>query len=181
MFPKNRSFFAFIFAFWLFFVYFQGKQIRGTLMNFKKILLGSAIAVGTFGFFACGGDSGSDPVVGPNGSTPAGPPIDIPTQSALSPIVVSNVSITPMSNGNGGMMGALGGTIKLDPEFMDNTQPYTANVTTLIDSVRFTVARDINGKSYEEKININLDGTVFPTEMVSFAQKNLEFSSDTLD
>lgn len=146
-------------------------------MNFKKILLGSAIAVGTFGFFACGGDSGSDPVVGPDGTPPAGDEINIPVQSTLSPVVVSNLSITPMSNGNGGMMGALGGTIKLDPDFMDNTQPYTANVSTLIDSVRFTVGRVINGKPYEEKININLDGTVFPTEMVSFAQKNLEFSA----
>ena len=29
-------------------------------MNFKQILLGSAVAVSTFGLIACGGDSGSN-------------------------------------------------------------------------------------------------------------------------
>lgn len=144
-------------------------------MNFKKILLGSAIAAASFGFFACGDEGSSDSVVGPDGKEPAGPKIDIPKQSALSPITVNGLKVTVMS-GTNGMRGSLGGVIKIDPEFMDTSEPYTANVDIKIDSVSFAVGRVIDGKPYQEKININLDGQVFPTDMVSFSQKYIEFS-----
>ena len=144
-------------------------------MKFKKIILGSAIATAAFGFFACGSEDPKDNPVGPGGQTLPGPVIDIPQESAFSPIVFNGLKITVMA-GTNGMRGALGGVIKLDPEFIDPQTEYTANVKTMIDSVKFAVGRDIQGKSYQENVTVNLDGIIFPVEMVSFSQKYLEFS-----
>lgn len=143
-------------------------------MNFKKILMFSAVAAASYGLFAC--DSDKESISAPlGGDGKPQDPIDIPKESALSPIIVNGLKVTVMS-GTNGMRGSLGGVIKLDPEFIDNSEPYTANVKTTIDSVRFDVGKNVNGTPYKEKVNINLDGVVFPTEMVSFSQKYLEFS-----
>ena len=142
-------------------------------MNFKKILLGSAIAVASLGFTACGGDSGSDDPVGPTSSS--GEIIKPPKQSDLSPVVFSGIGITVMS-GQRGMQGSLSGIIKLDPDFMDTSEPYTADVDVKIDSVRFAVGKVDGANAYQEPVNINLDGVVFPTEQVFFSQKYLEFA-----
>ena len=143
-------------------------------MNFKKILIGSAIAAASYGLFACGEDNES--VNGPvdkDGNKQK--ELDIPKESDLSPVIVNGLKITVMS-GTNGMRGSLGGVIKLDPDFVDESEPYTANVKTSIDSVKFDVGRTVDGKVYREPVNINLDGVVFPAEMVSFTQKYLEFS-----
>ncbi|MBR4785432.1 MAG: hypothetical protein IK012_09320 [Fibrobacter sp.] len=142
-------------------------------MNFKKIILGSVLAAASFAYIACGPDNGSGPDE-PGKETPPGPQIDLPKESAYSPVVVNGLKITVMS-GTEGMRGSLGGVIKLDPEFVDPETEYTANVKTTIDSVSFAVGKVIDGKPYQEKVNINLDGVVFPNEMVSFSQKYLEF------
>jgi hypothetical protein len=104
------------------------------------------------------------------------PIVEEPTQSALSPIIFDNLAITPMTNGAGGLLGSLSGVIKLDDTFLDTNEPYTADVDVKIDSVRFAVGRLIDGNAFQEKININLDGVVFPTERVSLSQKYFEFS-----
>jgi hypothetical protein len=142
-------------------------------MNFKKIILGSAIAVASLGFTACGGDSGSDDPIGPTSSP--GEKIEPVKQSALSPVVFSGIGITVMS-GEKGMRGSLSGIIKLDPDFMDTSEPYTANVDVKIDSVKFAVGKVDGGDAYLEPVKINLDGVVFPNEQVFFSQKYLEFS-----
>ena len=144
-------------------------------MNFKKILLGSAIAATTFGFIACGDDSsGPDAPVNPD--NPDAKVIEPPKQSALNPVLFENLKITPMSNGAGGMRGSLSGMIKLDEDFVDPSEPYTANVEVKIDSVDFAVGRLMGGNAFQEKINIHLDGVVFPTERVSLSQKFFEYS-----
>ena len=104
------------------------------------------------------------------------PVVEEPTQSALSPIIFDNLAITPMTNGAGGLLGYLSGVIKLDDTFLDTNEPYTADVDVKIDSVRFAVGRLIDGNAFQEKINIYLDGVVFPTERVSLSQKYFEFS-----
>lgn len=144
-------------------------------MNFKKIILGSALVAAPFGFFACGdSDNGGVVTPGSGSSTDPGPEIDLPKESAYSPIVVNGLKITVMA-GTEGMRGSLGGVIKLDPEFIDPDIQYTANVKTTIDSVNFAVGKMVNGTPRQEKVSINLDGVVFPNEMVSFSQKYLEF------
>ena len=140
-------------------------------MNFKKIILGSVLATAFSAFLACGPDDGSSADIPDD--VPGGE-VKTPKESALSPIVVNGLKITVMS-GADGMRGSLGGVIKLDPDFIDSTEAYTANVRTTIDSVSFVVGRTINGTAYEEKVNVNLDGIVFPNEMLSFSQKYLEF------
>lgn len=145
-------------------------------MNFKKILLGSAIAAASFGLYACGDDS-SSPDTPVNPDNPGAQIIDQPKASSLSPIIFDNLKITPMSNGAGGMRGSLSGMVKLDPEFLNPEVPYTAEAVTMIDSVDFAVGKVVNGQSFEEgKITINLDGVVFPAERVPFSQKFFEFS-----
>ena len=143
-------------------------------MNFKKIILGSALVAASFCLFACGESGGGDVVTPGSSASAPGPEIEKPKASELSPIVVNGLKITVMS-GTDGMRGSLGGVIKLDPEFVDTSEPYTANVKTTIDSVVFAVGKVINGSAFQEKVNINLDGVVFPNEMVSFSQKYLEF------
>lgn len=145
-------------------------------MNFKKILIGSAIAATTFGFIACGGDS-SSPNTPVNPNNPDAKPIDIPKQSALSPVIFENLKITPMSNGQGGTRGSLSGMIKLDDEFIDTSVPYTEKVDVKIDSVGFAVGKVVGGTVFQEKVTINLDGVVFPIERVSLSQKFFEYSA----
>lgn len=143
-------------------------------MNFKKILLSSTIAAASLGFFACGDDSSSGGDIS-KPDTPPGPEIDTPKPTALSPVIFSGLSFVPMTVGTG-MGGALSGMIKLDPEFANTEIPYTPEAVTLIDSVSFAVGRIVNGKAYQEKISINPDGVVFPTERVSFSQKTFAYS-----
>lgn len=148
-------------------------------MNFKKIILGSACAMASFGLFACGDDESTGGVDVPTGvDPPVGPVIDLPEASDVSPIVFSTIEITPMA-GAKGMQGSLSGMVKLDPNFIVDTQkiPYTAEVETKIDSVAFFVARPIQGELYQEPVHINLDGVVFPTEMVPLSQKYFEYAS----
>ena len=106
-------------------------------MNFKKIILGSVLATAFSAFLACGPDNGSSADIPDD--VPGGE-VKIPKESALSPIVVNGLKITVMS-GADGMRGSLGGVIKLDPDFIDSTEAYTANVRTTIDSVSFVVGR----------------------------------------
>ena len=143
-------------------------------MNFKKILLGSALAATTFGFFACGGgDSGVETPVNP--SNPDAKVIELPKASALSPVIFENLKITVMS-GTKGMQGSLSGMIKLDDMFNDTSVPYTEKVDVKIDSVGFAVAKVIAGNAFQEKVSINLDGVVFPAERISLSQKYFEFA-----
>ena len=143
-------------------------------MNFKKILLGSAIAAASFGLYACGDDS-SSPDTPVNPDNPGAEVIDLPKQSELSPVIFDNLKITVMSGINS-LRGSLSGMIKLDDTFLDTSEPYTADVDVKIDSVGFAVGRLIDGNAFQEKINIHLDGVVFPTERVSLSQKYFEFS-----
>ena len=143
-------------------------------MNFKKILIGSAIAATTFGFIACG-DDGSSPDTPVNPDNPSAEVIKPPKQSAQSPVLFENLKITTMSGINS-LRGSLSGMIKLDEDFVDAEVPYTANVDVKIDSVSFAVGKLVAGSAFQEKITINLDGVVFPTERVSLSQKYFEFS-----
>ena len=143
-------------------------------MNFKKIFLAAAFAVASIGLTACGGGDGGDDPIGPTSSP--GEKIEPVKQSALSPVIFSGIGITVMS-GEKGMRGSLSGIIKLDPDFMDTSEPYTANVDVKIDSVKFAVGKvDGGGDAYLEPVKINLDGVVFPNEQVFFSQKYLEFA-----
>lgn len=144
-------------------------------MNFKKIILGSAIAAASFGLVACGddGSSGSKTPTGPD--APTGPEIKPIEQSSLVPVLFSGISMQPMA-GDNGMRGSLSGMVKLDPDFVNPDVPYTPDAVTMIDSVNFKVGRIVDGKAYQENITINLDGVVFPAERVSFAQKFFEYS-----
>lgn len=148
-------------------------------MNFKKILLGSAIAATTFGFFACGGDSSSvEAPVNPN--NPDAPAIDIPTASALNPITFNGLAITVMS-GQRGMQGSLSGVINVQQDFISSEGAFVGdtNQVTRIDSVRFAVGKVIEGTAFQEPIKINLDGVVFPAERVALAQKFFDFADLT--
>ena len=145
-------------------------------MNFKKILLGSAIAATTFGFIACGGDSSS--VNTPtNPDNPGAPVIDLPKPSALNPVQFNDISITPMA-GLRGMQGSLSGIIKVDPEFISQEGAFLGdtNQVTHIDSVRFAVGKVIDGNAFQENIKINLDGVMFPTDRIALSQKFFEYA-----
>ena len=141
-------------------------------MNFKKILFALTAAATLFSFTACGGEGGDGPV-GPGSSSSK--PIEPPKQSTLSPVIFSGINIQPMS-GERGMRGSLSGIIKLDPDFMDTSEPYTADVDVKIDSVSFAVGKMNGTTAYEEPVTINLDGVMFPTEQVFFSQKFIEYA-----
>ena len=86
-------------------------------MNFKKILLGSAIAAASFGLYACGDDS-SSPDTPVNPDNPGAEIIDPPKQSELSPVIFDNLKITVMSGINS-LRGSLSGIAKTREEFMN--------------------------------------------------------------
>ncbi len=147
-------------------------------MNFKKILLGSAIFATTFGFIACGGDSSSgteeDPIpVGPD--VKPGDKIVLPEASSLNPIEFTGISLTPMASGTAGTQKiVISGLIKLIQDFDPNQAGATfdpATVNTQIDSVKFAVAR--SDDQLKQDISVPVD--VAP-ERVSFSGNSFETS-----
>jgi hypothetical protein len=144
-------------------------------MNFKQILLGSAVAVSTFGLIACGGDSGSNAEETPASSSgQGGAVINIPKASTLNPVQFSNIRITQMTGAVAGTQKiALSGLIKLDPDFENTEQPYTAFAETHIDSVTFAVGHVVNGQIRQEAINIPIGE---PADRISLSEMSFQTS-----
>lgn len=139
-------------------------------MNFKKILLGSAIFATTFGFIACGGDSSStEPDPTPVGTdVNPGDKIVLPEASDLNPIEFSGISLMSMASGvEGTQKIVVSGLIKLAADFDPNQKGATfdpATMTTQIDSVKFAVAKLAD----QTKQDINVPVQIAP-ERVSFS------------
>ena len=144
-------------------------------MNFKKILLSSAIAVSTFGLVACGGDSSSnaDPTPTSSESKP-GEVIKLPEASSLNPVVFGSIGLTQMSGAVAGSQKiALSGLIKLDPDFENTEVPYTAFAETHIDSVKFAVGHNVNGQIIQEAVTIPVSVT---SDRISLSGNSFETS-----
>ena len=142
-------------------------------MNFKKILLGSAVFASTFGLIACGGDSSSsadDPQ--PNSVPSQGDPVVLPEQSAINPIMFSSVgtslSISALPKSS---TVSISGIIQLNMEGITLDPSFSPEAVPKIDSVRFFVVDD---KTINQSVTVPLDGVVFPTELIPLSGKTFE-------
>lgn len=149
-------------------------------MDFKKILLGSAIFAAGFGLIACGDDSssGSDP--SGEGEVQKEDPIKLPEASKASPIIFKNLSGLPMAGENDSQELSISGSVDLDfIDFEDPTVPYTGDADMLIDSVQFLVGWNDAGVVRQTKVKISTDDLGLPKEKVLFSGKKFNF--DQLD
>lgn len=140
-------------------------------MKFNKLVLGSALALSTFGLLACSDDSSSNASDEPGSSASVYVP---PTVSAVSPIVFNSLSVKTMQ-ANGVLAGSLGGIIELDMNFVDPNVTYTGNASTKIDGVAFTVGKNVDGKIVKEDISIDLTGAITP-DRVNLSQKSFPYA-----
>lgn len=146
-------------------------------MNFKKILLGSAIFAAGFGIMACGDDSssGSDE----NGSSEEvqkADPIELPKASEASPIEFVNLTGTTMSGENDTQELSVSGGINLDFFFEDEKVEYGGDAEMLIDSVNFIVGWNDAGVVRQTKVTIDDSDLNLPQEKIIFSQKKFSYT-----
>lgn len=146
-------------------------------MNFKKILLGSAIFAAGFGLLACGDDSssGSDE----NGSSEEvqkADPIELPKASEASPIEFVNLTGTTMSGENDTQELSVSGGINLDFFFEDEKVEYGGDAEMLIDSVNFIVGWNDAGVVRQTKVTIDDSDLNLPQEKIIFSQKKFSYT-----
>lgn len=127
-------------------------------MNFKQILLGSALAVTTFGLVACGGDSGSnaDPTPPPS-SASQGEPYVPPQNTEYDVIVVNGVG----SNVVGEAVFLAGSfSLKLDTNASKNADQIAFN------NISFQVVNDTKGTVSGVPVVYNTAALALPTQGV---------------
>lgn len=145
-------------------------------MNFKKILLGSAICASSFGLVACGGDSSSS---GPDDnptpqSSSSGPIIPIPEASAINPIVFSGFSTLVTTGGvtaNSSTV-SVSGLVKLDLDNIAIDERFSPDATTFIDSIQVYI---VDEKSAQQNAGISFAGS-FPTDKISLSGQSFDTS-----
>lgn len=127
-------------------------------MNFKQLLLGSALAVTTFGLVACGGDSGSnaDPTPTPSSSS-QGKPYTPPEDTKFDVISVGAFSANPVGS-SVFIQGSF--TLKLDTNASKKAEDI------VFDKISFKVINDTKGTESPVQVIYQTAALILPTQGV---------------
>ena len=149
-------------AFFLKKKYFQEKLRKGIIMN-KMFWKFGLLAASMFALSACSEDSTSNAEESTSSSSAA--QIEMSSASEVSPVVMDKLGADVMSDGQGGEMVQLKGTISLDYGFRVEGRE-DDEIFFNIDSLRFIAGHVDNGTVYESPLQVPMTIN-FPTDRIA--------------
>lgn len=144
----------------------------------NKLWKYGVLALSMLALSACSDDSSSN-ADGDDASSSSAAPIEMSSASEVSPIKMEKLAANVMSDGQGGEMLKLNGTISLDYTFLVEGRE-DEEIFFNIDSMSFIAGHVDNGTVYESALQVPMS-TTFPTDRVTLGTSTSEILLNSLE